>query len=126
MSEQELQKLIMLDAPKHDCLLFRNNSGAFKDLTGRVVRFGLGNTSKKVNDVMKSSDLIGVKCVTITPDMVGQSVGILTAIEVKEPGWDYKSTKRERAQLNFIQLMLSKGARAGFAQSMEDYVNILK
>ena len=60
MSESEAQQRIQIELVKYDCQLLRNNSGAFKDETGRVVFFGLGNTSKQRNDLIKSSDLIGI------------------------------------------------------------------
>ena len=56
-SEADIQQLIQLESPKYNCVLLRNNSGGFKDATGRLVRYGLGQTSNAVN--YKSSDLIG-------------------------------------------------------------------
>jgi hypothetical protein len=37
MIESEIGQRIQLEAPKHDCILLRNNSGAFVDQTGRMV-----------------------------------------------------------------------------------------
>jgi len=36
-SESEVQQLIRLEAPKYSVTLWRNNSGGFKDLTGRMI-----------------------------------------------------------------------------------------
>src|SRR5690606_36770808 len=87
-SESEIQQLIQMEAMKYDCTLMRNNSGSFKDSTGRAVRFGLGNVSKKHSLKSKSSDLIGITRVVVTSDMVGKTIGVFTAIECKGEGWN--------------------------------------
>lgn len=120
MTESELQQLIQIEARKKGILLLRNNSGALKDHEGRVVRFGLGNVSKEHNKKLKSLDLIGIEPVLITEKMVGQLVGVFTAIEVKAPGWTYKGVGREPGQKAFIDLVLKHGGKAGFAQSLDD------
>lgn len=126
MYESELQDHIRVDAPNHGCILMRNNSGVLLDQTGRPVRYGLMNDSKKVNDQIKSSDLIGFTRVTITPEMVGQTFAVFTAVEVKRPGWILNlKDARERAQQNFIEWIKIKGGFAGFAQSVDDLKAIL-
>jgi hypothetical protein len=125
-SEDEVQQRIQMEAPKFGSILLRNNSGALKDATGRLVRYGLGNTSEKVNKNIKSSDLIGITPVTITPEMVGQVVGVFTAIEVKKEDWHYKGDERETAQKNFIDFIKSKGGLAGFCKSVDDFRSIIK
>lgn len=72
--ETNIIQEIRLEASKRGMILFRNNVGAYKDKIGRLVKYGLGNGS---------SDLIGGTPVTITPDMVGAVVLVLTVIEVK-------------------------------------------
>lgn len=122
MLESEVQQLIQVEASKQNITLFRNNSGAFKDSTGRMVRYGLGNISKKFNDELKSSDLIGLKEITITQDMVGQKFAMFIAIEVKNPDWQYNvKSDREQAQKKFIDLIISKGGRASFVKSVADF-----
>ena len=101
-TEAQAQQAIRLAAPAHGVTLWRNNSGATQDETGRQIRFGLGNDSAKVNREKKSSDLIGIETVVITPDMVGQTVGIFVSYEVKRPGWVYTGTEREQAQKSLI------------------------
>lgn len=109
------------------CNVMRNNSGALKDDTGRSVRYGLGNISKKHNERIKSSDLLGITKVVITPEMVGRTLGIFTAIEVKNEKWksDKKFDKRETAQKNFINWVLSMGGFAGFANSVDKAKQII-
>ena len=120
-SESSVQAEVRLECARRGILLFRNNSGAFKDDTGRVIRFGLGNDSAQTNSVMKSSDLIGIQAVTITPDMVGQTVGVMHAYECKAPGWRLTpGDKRGQAQLVFLNLVRSRGGVAAFVTCVED------
>ena len=117
-SEAAIQQLIRLEAARRGGRVWRNNSGAAADESGRVIRYGLGNDSKKVNEVMKSSDLIGVTPVECP---CGRKYGVFTAYEVKEPGWKLRpSDKRGQAQLNFIKLVAGLGGYARFATSPED------
>lgn len=121
-SESRVQSLIRLAASKHGHKLLRNNSGALPDQTGRMIRYGLGNDSKALNAVYKSPDLVGWTSVTITPDMVGKRVAIVTAVECK--GSDFKGVPRndrERAQAAFIEDVRKAGGIAGFCGSEADY-----
>lgn len=124
--ESEVQQEVQIAGPEYHCILMRNNVGAFTDATGRNVRFGLGNISKNHSDQMKSSDLIGIKSIVITPDMVGKMIGVLTAIEVKKEGFVYNSLdKRQRAQNNFIEWVKLRGGIAGFVSSVEDFKKLM-
>jgi hypothetical protein len=118
-SESRVQSLVQLEAVKKRIWPLRNNSGAMQDETGRQVRFGLGNVSKKFNEVMKSSDLIGVEPVVITQDMVGKTIGRFWARECKPEGWTYKGTEREIAQKNFIDKVNSLGGNARFTNGTD-------
>lgn len=108
-SEAAVQQLVRLEASRLGIWLMRNNSGACKDETGRMIRYGLCNDSAQLNKVIKSSDLIGIRPVIITPDMVGHTIGQFVAREVKRPGWSYRGTDREVAQQAFGQLVLKLG-----------------
>lgn len=118
-SEAFLNQDLYLTAPKIGCALWRNNSGAAVDATGRLVRYGLGNVSKKFADVWKSSDWIG-----ITPvHWHGHTFGVFTAVEAKAPGWTKPKNEHERAQANFLTNVESLGGIGMFATSVQDYRN---
>ena len=76
----------------HSETIFRNNNGALKDESGQLVRYGLGTGT---------SDFIGWTVKTITADMVGRSVAIFTAIEVKAS--DGKPTADQQKFINLVK-----------------------
>ena len=119
-SETGAQQRIRLKASEQGRRLWRNNNGATKDETGRLIRYGLANDSATVNKRIKSSDLIGITPRVITLADVGKTLGIFTSIEVKRPGWGYRGTDREAAQLRWIQLVVSLGGIGKFATGPED------
>lgn len=90
--------------------MFRNNVGAYQ-LKGRWVKFGL---------VKGSSDLIGWTPVTITQDMVGQTVAVFTAVECKS-----EKGRVRPEQTYFIQRVKLDGGYAGIARSTEDALEII-
>lgn len=106
---------IRAEAAKHGISLWRNNSGALPGADGRPVRFGLGNDSATLNQVMKSSDLIG-----ITPR------GQFIALEVKKPGWQWSGTPRERAQQAFLEHIRRNYGIAGFVRDWAEAAQILR
>ena len=111
--ETTIQQQIRLAlGTRSDLRLFRNNTGTLPDpRTGRPVQFGLAKGS---------ADLIGLRTVTITPDMVGQQVAVFTSIEVKTPTG--RVSPDQTAWLNMIQ---SLGGIAGVARSVQDAKEIL-
>jgi hypothetical protein len=112
--ESTTQKKIRLAYAHAGVTLWRNNVGACFDERGNFIRYGLANETKQMNDHIKSSDLIGIKPVVITQEMVGQTIGQFIAIETKRSGWVYKGKEREVAQLRFINLVKGLGGEAGF------------
>lgn len=125
MSETAQQQLIRLESHKRRQPLLRNNNGAAFDENGRMIRYGLGNDSKKLNETFKSSDLIGITPVTIMPHHVGMTFGLFTAREVKPLGWTFEKTTgddraRAVAQRNFGEWVVSFGGLFSFATKPED------
>lgn len=127
-SEAAIQSQVRLEATKKGARLWRNNLGAgyllpndpngsLRELKGNYVRFGLCNDSERLNKRLKSSDLIGIKPVVITPQMIGKTIGQFLAREVKPASWKFRGTVRENAQLNFITIVQSLGGDAAFTNS---------
>lgn len=108
-SEARVQDEARLKASKLGWRLFRNNVGSLRDERGIPVRYGLCNDTPAMNKRVKSSDLIGIRPVIITPDMVGTTLGQFVAREVKREGWKYKGTEHEQAQLRFGEIVTSLG-----------------
>lgn len=100
MSETDSTKLIRLKYSQDpNVVLWRNNVGVLIDKTGRPVRYGLANESKAMNNRYKSADLIGIRRVTITPDMVGSVVGVFMSVEVKTLTGSVKPAQQSWADL---------------------------
>lgn len=114
-AESPIQRDTRLLAAQMGLALWRNNSGVLPDKTGRPVRFGLCNDSEAVNKEIKSSDLIGITPTLIMPEMVGQILGVFTALEAKKEGWHLiPSDKRAQAQLKYHDIVRAHGGFAGF------------
>lgn len=119
-SEAAVQAKIRVRAAQLGAAFWRNNSGACKDDTGRMIRYGLGNDSTRINSEWKSSDLIGIMPRQIEAHHVGNVWGVFAAVECKKPGWSKPGGDREVAQGNFLSNVLALGGYAKFAQSVED------
>lgn len=130
--EGEASKEVRLKASSLGYRLLRNNSGALLDQDGRLVRFGWGNESKKINAEFKTGDLLGGLPLIITPEMVGKKVAVLSMFEVKTPQKINSVVKRamnvassrEAAQLNAINFVRELGGISWFASSAADIENI--
>lgn len=62
-----------MDMSEKGYLVWRNQVGLFKTLDGRTVNIGIKG----------SSDLMAEKPTVITPEMVGQTLAVFVAVEVK-------------------------------------------
>ena len=111
--ETTIQQQIRLAlGTRPDLRLFRNNTGTLPDpRTGRPVQFGLARGS---------ADLIGLRSVTITPEMVGQQVAVFTSIEVKTA-----KGRPTEAQQNWLHMVRRAGGIAGIARSVSDALAIV-
>jgi hypothetical protein len=114
VDEAAVQARVRLQCSRKGALVWRNNVGACVDENGNFIRYGLANDSARVNKKLKSSDLIGVRVVAITPEMVGTNIGQFVALEVKSAGWDYTGSEHEQAQSNFLTLVNGLGGYARF------------
>lgn len=114
LSEAAIQNIIRLEASKKGCRLWRNNVGATYTPDGAFIRYGLANESSGVNKQIKSADLIGIRPIKITQNMVGATLGQFLSREVKAANWRYANTEREQAQLRWAELILSFGGDACF------------
>lgn len=108
-AESKVQDDARLAASKMGWRLWRNNKGVLKNEYGTPVRFGLVNDTKELGERVRSSDLIGIRPVIITPDMVGTTLGQFVAREIKKAGWKYTGTAREKGQLTFGEIVTSLG-----------------
>ena len=114
MSEAAIQQQIRLALSRAGVVAFRNNQGQYTDIkSGRPIRYGVCNPG--------GSDLIGWTPLVITPDMVGRTVAVFTAVEVKTP-----TGKPTQHQLNFIAQVLKAGGFAGIARSPGEAVAITR
>jgi hypothetical protein len=110
-SEAYIQQQTRLALARAGSVMHRNNVGQYTDQkTGRPIRYGL---------CVGSSDLIGWTPVTITLDMVGRTLAVFTAVEVKTP-----NGRPTEPQLNFIAQVTKAGGFAGIARSPGEAVAI--
>jgi hypothetical protein len=98
-SEHEIQQRIRLACGHGPVRLWRNNTGALVDQQGRFVRFGL---------CKGSSDLIGLRALEITPELVGQRIAQFVALEIKTDCGTV--TPEQRAFLQLVQQLGGLGA----------------
>ena len=112
MNEQELQQRIRLELGTGAVRLWRNNVGALHNQRGQLVSYGL---------CRGSSDLIGLRQLTIGPEHLGQTLAIFAAIEVKT-----KQGRPTAEQQQFLKVVRQLGALAGVARSLPEASAILQ
>jgi hypothetical protein len=112
MSEVILMREIQVDAPRADARLFRNNvalAWVGKLLRApRPVQVTLNPSDILLRNARPlhaglcegSSDLIGWRTLTITPEMVGRRVAIFATVEVKTGTG--RTTKQQKAWLKAV------------------------
>lgn len=117
VNETNISKSIQLEGSKLGLRLFRNNRGAFKDKRGVWVKYGIGGDG--------GSDLIGFKRVKITQAMVGKSIAIFTACEVKKPN-SRTDPQRLRDQIKFISSINNAGGIGMMVDNVEEFINAVR
>lgn len=113
-NEANTQNIVRLTAANLGTVLWRNNVGAGVLDNGSFVRWGLANDTAAVNERIKSADLIGIRPVLVTQQMVGTIIGQFVSRECKAEGWRYRGTKREIAQKAWADLIIGYGGDATF------------
>lgn len=73
--EGDLNAAIMMGATKLGHRLFRNQRGKYQKPDGSWISYGIGPNG--------ASDLLGFARVTITPEMVGETVAVFLVVEAK-------------------------------------------
>lgn len=115
MNEASVQSQVRLEAARQGWKLWRNNVGVLLDAKGRPVRYGLANDSKIVNQAVKSADLIGIKPVLITQEMVGSIIGQFVSLECKHSDWKPSNNDdHEMAQARWAEIVMLAGGYAAF------------
>lgn len=110
--ESHLIADILLACGIGDTRLFRNNVGVLQDRNGQHIRYGVCNPG--------GSDLIGWTKVTVTPEMVGQTLAVFTAVETKTA-----TGRVTPEQERFLQAVAGSGGRSGVARSVADAAGII-
>jgi hypothetical protein len=125
MTERPLIDEIMLGASKIGARLFRQNTGL--GWVGRIA----GKTAKTITLenprplhaglCTGSSDVIGIMPVIVTPEMVGRTVGLFVAIEVKTG-----NVPVSQEQARFLAMVRDCGGVAMLAKSAPDALAALQ
>lgn len=102
-------------------LAWRNNVGATParcpdcGAQRQPVRYGLANESARLNEQVKSSDLICAIPRVIRPQDVGRTIAQFGSIECKPPGWKFTGKGREAGQAAWLALISKIGGFAAFS-----------
>lgn len=126
MREHVVQNEIRI-ALGRDAVLFRNNVG--QTWAGKSTQFKrrclvpvepgdvLVHNARPLHAGLckGSSDLIGWRSITITPDMVGQQIAVFCAVEVKDG-----RGRPTKEQVHFINTLIKAGGLGCVAWNVED------
>lgn len=116
---------IVAKLSRGDTRLWRNNCG--DGWVGKVIHREPGSITIAHPRVLHaglcngSSDLIGLRTIVITPEMVGRRVAIFTGIEAK-----LGSGRESDDQTAFREFICRAGGLAGVARTVEEAETILR
>lgn len=110
MNETDIMREIQTKVGGPDIRLFRFQCGRFQLIDGRWINVG----------VPGMSDLIGLRSITITPEMVGRTLAVFAAVEVKSA-----TGRATEEQKLFIEMVSSLGGFAGVARSVQEATELL-
>lgn len=134
--ETNIVNTIMRDMSPLGTILWRNVRGQFytKDGVLRLISAIRSGKAENIRAAIKmlrlisaglqapgASDLVGGTRITITPEMVGQKIMVLTVIEVKTATGTISPAQRD-----FVSFVTETGGFAGFARCSEDARKICK
>lgn len=118
MSEREIQIQVHLALSKLGLTMFRQNTGMawigdWKRIGPNTILIENARTFH-AGLCVGSSDLIGFKPIIITPEMVGRTVAVFTAAEIKS-----KRGRLSKEQENFLAVVNDNGG-IGFVANSEE------
>ena len=122
-SEADLMAQILLAHSRGEARLFRINSGL--SWQGQVIEHTVSRLVLKNPRAVRLAcagfaDLAGYRSELITPEYLGRTVAIFSAIEAK-----FGRNKPTAEQAVFLKLVAEAGGRAGVARSVDDAAEIL-
>lgn len=134
MNEADIQREVMMELSRMGAVVWRNNTGAYvgwdtvrKCLAmlrqGRIaacIKYLKSLYPIKGGLCVGSSDLIGFTQVEITSNMVGQTVSVFVAVEVKS-----STGKLSKDQKNFLNTVNANGGIGFVARRKEDVKKFL-
>jgi VRR-NUC domain len=106
LTEGELLRKLMIDGSSRGLRLFRNQVGHYELKDGRRLTSGL---------CVGSSDLIGYLPVVVTQAMVGRTIAVFVALEVKGPRGNVRPEQKQ-----FVDVCRGHGALAAIVRTLED------
>lgn len=117
-SEGDIMRSLMKHLSATGARVFRNNVGT--GWVGKVIRRAEGQLTLAQPRPLEaglctgSSDLIGWRTITITPEMVGKTVAVFAAVETKT-----KVGRLSQDQANFLRVVHAAGGVAMIATNDE-------
>lgn len=123
------QQQARFKAAQQGAMAWRNNVGATPAKTQHAcprcqfrfeeqqqpVRYGLANDSAKLNERIKSSDLILAIPRVIRQEDVGTTIAQFGSVETKRPGWVFTGKGQEAGQAAWLALITKIGGFACFS-----------